>query len=102
MNPCVRTGVIWRHDGSQAVRTGDLFFEDGRWSIKGVPHRPLPPMGVDIVVREKTAATIIAFREQYVDYYDMELMAASPDFVDSLRQHYAPLVDMVEKLPAEA
>lgn len=95
MNPCVKTGVIFRDDASGRVHTGDLFYG---WQIRGIPlHNgdPAPRLArVDIVIAGAEYYKL-AGRRYAATEAGLRIKAYSPEFERHLREWYPELCDLL-------
>lgn len=97
MNPCVKTGCHWRTAGMVATHTGDLFFIDGRWVMKGIPR------GVSLAkphVELEIDGSELRWRHGKYEAAVVNLTAVSEEFRRHINAgHYAPLWPSIANLP---
>jgi hypothetical protein len=98
VNECVKTGVVFAFkDDPETLRTGDLFYHAGSFSVRGVPSgtwtkeswqtRPMQLL--------LTPATLIQrHNSPYSDTeYGIQILEASKDFVEHVYKWYPNLAE---------
>lgn len=92
MNPCVKTGVMFREGEQGLLKTGDLFYIGGLFQIKGVPPGDLEGSGIptDVVI----APAIWSERAgtQYLDSnLGLKFLVVSEQFKKYIEEWYPEL-----------
>lgn len=93
MNPCVKTGVVFTNMLTGLTHTGDLFYTENSWQVKGIPAadgvpKTVAPRPVHVVFLN------VGFfpRDRYVDTQtDLLIVAVSENFRKHVKEWYPEL-----------